>query len=150
MKKILVCQNCFRDLSGFVSLNPEVISDFPSTSIDGEKGYQIEQGTAVLHLDPFKSRKNDAVVWMNTRDILHERVRFDESFMGGYGYEKGPNTICSCSSVVGSMYTNRFLFEFFYFEPFSNATFWSDVDELDPTRVERLYKGNRRSKQNHG
>jgi len=27
--------------------------------------------------------------------------------------------------------------------------FWSDVDELDPTRIERLYDYNRRSKQKH-
>ena len=150
MKKILVCKNCERDLSHFVDLNSDVISDFPPTSIDGELGYIVPQGTAVLHPDPFKSRNHDPVVWMNTRDVLHDRVRFDESFMGGYGYNKGPNTICHCSSIVGSMYTNRFLFEFFYFEPDFKTTFWSVVDELDQTRIERLYKGNRRSKNKHG
>lgn len=150
MKKILACQNCHKDLSCFVNLNSEVISDFPSTSIDGETGYKIEQGRAVLHLDPFKSKKNNAVVWMNTRDVLHDRVRFDDAFMGGYGYYKGPNTLCHCSSVVGSMHTDEWHFEFFYFEPDLKSTFWSDVNELDPTRIERTYEYNRRSKKKHG
>ena len=150
MKQILVCQNCERDLSKFVELNSDVISDFPSTLINGEEGYQVLQGEAVLHLDPFKSRDQDPVVWRNTRDILHDRIRFDENYMGGYGYNKGPKTICHCANIVGSMYTNRFLFEFFYFEPDLKNTYWSEVDELDPTRIERLYKGNRRSKPKHG
>ena len=121
VKKILVCRNCERDLSNFVDLNSDVISDvisdFPPTSIGGEPGYIVPQGTAVLHLDPFKSRNHDPVVWMNTRDVLHDRVRFDESFMGGYGYNKGPNTIYHCSNTIGSMYTNEWHHEFFYFEP---------------------------------
>jgi len=148
--KVLACQRCGRDISKFVELNLEVVSDFSPIIIEGEKGYFVKQGLAVHHIDPFKPRCEDAVVWMNTRDILHDRVRFDQSFHGGYGYDKGPNTLCHCSNTVGSMYTNEWHHEFFYFEPDSKTTFWSDADELDPTRIERLYDYNRRSKQKHG
>ena len=150
MKRILVCRGCERDLSRFVELNLDAVSEISPTAIDGEEGYVVQEGTAIHHLKPIGPKSLDPAIWMNTRDVLHDRVIFDEAFMAGYGYDYGPNTVCNCSNMVGSMYTNRFLFEFFYFEPDLSNTYWSEVGELDQTRIERLYKQNRRSKQNHG
>jgi len=126
MLKILVCKNCERDISKPVELS-EDITEGPA-------------GQAVSLVLERSLGKDPVVVWMNGNDLLG-RITFDPKGLGCCGYNGQPNTICACSNIVGALYTD--CCDAHRFQPDSKASYWSDLSESDPSRLEKIYTKNR-------
>ena len=138
MVKILVCKNCERDVSKPVELSEEILEGIDRSS--PAKDYVVPLGQAVsLILD--RGLEADRVkVWMNGNDLL-ERITFDPKSMGCCGYNGQPNVICECSGVVGAVYTD--CCDAHRFQPDGTTSYWSEISENDPRRLEKIYARNK-------
>jgi len=102
--------------------------------------YCVEQGVA-LKVNVGRDPSGDLFpIWMNGDDLL-ETITFDPKFYLGGGYYNGPNTICRCGSVVGSLYTDCCDAHRFQTDP--KSTYWTELLQSDPVRLELRYSRNR-------
>ena len=134
MANFLVCRNCERDVSNPIDFIEE--SKYGIDRSSPATDYIVPLGKGVL-LNVRRGFEDDPiVVWMNGNDLL-ERIRFDKKGFGCCGYNGEPNTICECSQIVGATYTD--CCDAHRFQPDAAASYWSEVSENDPSRLEKIY-----------
>jgi len=138
LAKILVCKNCERDISKPVELSEDITEGINRTSPATD--YVVPVGQAVSLVLERSLGKGPVVVWMNGNDLLG-RITFDPKGLGCCGYNGQPNTICACSNIVGALYIDYC--DAHRFQPNSKASYWSDLSESDPSRLEKIYTKNR-------
>jgi hypothetical protein len=138
MAKILVCKNCERDVSNPVELSEDISEDINRASPATD--YVVPLGKAVSLVLERGLVEDLVVVWMNGNDLLG-RITFDPKGFGCCGYSGQPNTICACSNIVGALYTDCCAAH--RFQPDSKTSYWSDLSEQDPLRLEKIYARNK-------
>lgn len=142
--KILVCENCQKDIS-----EPTEVVDDSTKNIDQSspaEDYHTTIGKTVRYTvdGPYQDELLGSNFYrMNGHNLL-TRVKPIEGTTGCCGYSGINNMQCVCGNVVGTLYTDCTGPHFF--RPLKKETYFSTDFETSSERYEKLIERNKRYK----